>query len=99
MSRNYFHILRIFRRAVPALLFFCTALSTSALAQEQELDYKAISIDSLHRRALVQQHQNKGKDAFESLEHAARASEQQEDLRELIDTYHLFAIFQMETGE
>lgn len=99
MSNIYFHISRIQSQAIPALAVLCLLLTTELSAQEKDLDYKAISIDSLHRRALVQQHQNKGKDAFASLEHAARASEQQEDLRELIDTYHLFARFHLENGD
>ena len=66
---------------------------------QEDPNYKTISIDSLHRRALVLQHQNKGTEAFETLEHASMASEEQENLRELINTYHLFARFHLENGD
>ncbi len=98
MSKTILLITNQLRRLLPALLLLCLLLP--AQAQDlKKIDYKRISIDSLHRRALVQQHQNKGKEAFESLEHAAMASEKQEDLRELIDTYHLFARFHLENGD
>ncbi|WP_245916214.1 response regulator [Aureicoccus marinus] len=98
MSNTILLITNQLRRLLPALLLLC--LLIPAQAQDlKKIDYKQISIDSLHRRALVQQHQNKGKEAFESLEHAAMASEKQEDLRELIDTYHLFARFHLENGD
>ena len=81
-----------------ALLCFCLILPSILHAQD-ELNYKSISIDSLHRRALVLQHMNKGTEAFQTLEHAGMAAEEQENLRELINTYHLFARFHLENGD
>ena len=42
---------------------------------------------------------NKGTEAFEALEHAGMAAEEQENLQELINTYHLFARFHLENGD